>query len=426
MNSRKFYFGDIQSMIKDTNTREQKISNNEAWDHIFQDLHILNHLTKNPYFDISADEIKKRDGKEARLMTKIDHREHLPKIMAENGLSILAIKNGLYRIAKTNPFIDIDPEPQYKPIEIDIPNEILSIDAFNIKSESEALDIAYLSRMLQQTFKEQISLTVRGRLRGELDFSLDNIPYQVDGVQIEVDGGYEGKDALHLVEAKIGYRNNISIRQLLYPTLFWKKQKIAEVKNIKSYIFYYQDNLFRFIPFDEKLLCAIHHEELVFKFNEKSAFKLKELSPPKQSLINPHAPFPQADDFERIHSMFISLSLNRGITKNEAMNDFDLVERQYDYYLNVLLWMNLYKMDNNHHIVITSKGEELLNLGFKKRLEEFAKIIFSDSICYQILQEKNYNSQDFAKNYNLQSTNTIQRRVQTIQSWIKYFNKIFD
>lgn len=413
-------------MTKNTNTREQKISNNEAWDHIFQDLHILDYLTKNLYFDISADEIKKRDGKEARLMTKIDHREHLPKIMAENDLSILAIKNGLYRIAKTNPFIDIDPEPQSKPIKIDIPNEILSIDPLNIKSESEALDIAYLSKMLQQTFKEQISLTVRGRLRGELDFSLNNIPYQVDGVQIEVDGGYEGKDALHLVEAKIGYRNNISIRQLLYPTLFWKKQKIAKVKDIKSYIFYYQDNLFRFIPFDENLLCAMHHEEFVFKFNEKSAFKLKELSPPKQSLINPHAPFPQADDFERIHSMFISLSLNQGITKNEAMNDFDLVERQYDYYLNVLLWMNLYKLDNNHHIAITSKGEELLNLGFKKRLEEFAKIIFSDSICYQILQEKNYDIQDFAKNYNLQSTNTIQRRVQTIQSWIKYFNKVFD
>ena len=78
-----------------------KISNNDAWSNIFEDLRVLDRITTSKYFDISADEIKRRDDKEARLMTKVDHREHLPKVMAENSLSILAIKNGLYRIAKT-------------------------------------------------------------------------------------------------------------------------------------------------------------------------------------------------------------------------------------------------------------------------------------------------------------------------------------
>jgi hypothetical protein len=53
-------------------------------------------------------------------MTKIDFRQNLPKIMDKNDLSILAIKNGLYRIAKTDPFIDI-PKLQNREEIISIP-----------------------------------------------------------------------------------------------------------------------------------------------------------------------------------------------------------------------------------------------------------------------------------------------------------------
>ena len=45
----------------------ERISNNEAWSNIFDDLRILDRITTDSYFDISADEIKRRDGKEARL-----------------------------------------------------------------------------------------------------------------------------------------------------------------------------------------------------------------------------------------------------------------------------------------------------------------------------------------------------------------------
>lgn len=103
-----------------------KASNNQAWENIFKDFKILDYLQKHPYFDISADEIKSIDGKEARLMTKI----HLPQIMLENSLSILAIKNGLYRIARTNPFIDIEQTPQCEILKIPSPKNISSINPF--------------------------------------------------------------------------------------------------------------------------------------------------------------------------------------------------------------------------------------------------------------------------------------------------------
>ncbi len=84
-----------------------KVSNHVSWENIFAEYSILTTVKKSGYFDITADQIKAVDGKEARLMTKIDFRESLPKVMREEGLSILAIENGLYRIAKNDPFIDI-------------------------------------------------------------------------------------------------------------------------------------------------------------------------------------------------------------------------------------------------------------------------------------------------------------------------------
>jgi hypothetical protein len=93
-----------------------KISTNKSWENIFNRFDIFNEISRNKYFDITADQIKAVDGKEARLMTKVDFRENLPPIMLEENLSILAVKNGLYRIAKNDPFININKiiEGQYR------------------------------------------------------------------------------------------------------------------------------------------------------------------------------------------------------------------------------------------------------------------------------------------------------------------------
>lgn len=405
----------------------KKISNNDAWENIFEDLHILDEITINKYYDISADEIKRRDGKEARLMTKVDHREHLPKVMRENGLSILAIKNGLYRIAKTDPFIDIRREPQCDIKVIEQPTDIISIDPLNLRSESASLDIAKISNMLSEVFGEETQLTIRGRLRGNLEFNLNSIPYNIDGVQIEVDGGYEGQNSINLIEAKIGYRNNINIRQLLYPELYWKNQFRGQRKTVKSFVFYYQDDIFRFIPFkyDGNIITALHEEEKAFIFNRTSTFKLSHIEKNKTILVNESAPFPQADDFEKIHAIFLNIENDDCPTKVSVIGDFDieLVERQYDYYFNVLRWMNLCEY-NNGCIVLTDKGHHLLSLNIEKRMEEFARIIFSEPICYNELKRLPQNEEDFQR-YRIGGS-TVGRRLSSIRSWIKYFNNFFE
>jgi len=407
----------------------KKISNNEAWEHIFMDLKILDEVSKNNFFDISATEIKKRDGKEARLMTKVDHRENLPSAMYDNGLSILAIKNGLYRIAHTDPFIDIHKVPSCPIQIIQQPENILSIDPLNLKSESAALDIAYISKMLDIVFSEQTELTIRGRLRGDLSFNLSGVPYDVNGVQIEVDGGYEGLNTLNLVEAKIGFRNNINIRQLLYPELFWKSQNAGKYKQIQNYVFYYQDDIFRFIPFIYDYthgdFYADHSAEKAFRFKRHHSFSLSKIKRSNEIMVNDDVPFPQADDFEKIHAIFLNINNYDCPTKIDIVGNFDifLVGRQHDYYFNVLRWLRVCAISDDGCITLTGRGNKLINLNIEQRMEELARLIFSEPICFNLLHNRPLYEEDFRR-YGIGGS-TISRRLQTIRSWIKYFNNFF-
>ncbi len=406
---------------------KSKVSTNNSWKHIFDRYRLLDKIKKDGYVDITADEIKVVDGKEARLMTKVDFRENLPTIMMDEGLSILAIKNGLYRIAKNDPFVDIEEKITTKIQDIEAPKDIISIDPFNIKSESGALDIAYIAKMCEKTFEEESSLSIRGRLRGQLDFNIDSTPYHIDGVQIEVDGGYEGKRNIHLIEAKIGFRNNINIRQLLYPQLYWEKE-LKKAKSIKSYIFYLHNDIFRFIPYvyDGKIGYADHSEEKAFRFIEPTtSFSIYDIQI-NENNIDTNVPFPQADKFEKVQEMLFVISKNENdcIAKYELNLEFDIVSRQIDYYFNVLKWLKICK-EKDGCLILTPKGKEIVQLPFRRRVEELAKIVFSEPIANRYLHNEQINQQLYSR-YNMNSQSTQKRRLQTINAWIEYFKKILE
>ncbi len=404
-----------------------KVTNNQAWDNIFNDLDIVNIIISKGYFDISADEIKSRDGKEARLMTKIDHKEHLPLVMKKNSLSILAIENGLYRIAKNSPFIDIEEEIKCPIQIIEQARGIITINPLDIKSESSALDIAKISGMLDIVFNEKTDLTIRGRLRGDLSFSIGRVDYNIQGVQIEVDGGYEGANTVNLIESKIGFRGNMNIRQLLYPELVWK-ENVKNKKQINSFIFYYHNSIFRFIPFKyiNNQFLAIHKDEKAFRFKNLESFSLDNIKRSKQRLVDTSVPFPQANSFDRIHAIFLNTLKEECPTKMSIIIDFDisLDPRQYDYYFNVLKWMKLCEY-KSECISITDKGRYLLSLKDYDRMIEFARIIFSEPICFNLLHGLNIEINDIKK-YPKMGDSTIKRRSNTIESWIKYFNNFFN
>ena len=86
------------------------------------------------------------------------------------------------------------------------------------------LDLAYASSLIR-TFMDDPSLllTIRGRkYTPKFNFMVRNQFIEVEGVQTEVDAGYEGRDQIVLIEAKNTTVSNTIIRQLYYPFRQWK------------------------------------------------------------------------------------------------------------------------------------------------------------------------------------------------------------
>ena len=71
--------------------------NDSAWESLFDKYDIINRISEEGEFKISAAQIK--EFREPRLMTKFDHKENLPDIFVKNKLSILPITRGDYVIS---------------------------------------------------------------------------------------------------------------------------------------------------------------------------------------------------------------------------------------------------------------------------------------------------------------------------------------
>ena len=259
----------------------------------------------------------------------------------------------------------------------------------------------------------------------DIEFDIDKVNYRVEGVQIEVDGGYESKNAIHLIEAKIGFKNNINIRQLLYPHLYWE-QELGGKKDVKSYLFYLQDDIYRFIPYvsDENIGYLDHKREMAFVFKaDKRDFSLKSIEIDQQN-VDISSPFPQADRFETINTMLIIISQSECISKEELKMEFDIVDRQIDYYFNVLKWLKVC-VEVENCLVLTQKGKEIIDLEFKERIYSLAKIVFSEPIMNDVLNDKSPTKVSFEK-YVVNSQSTIERRLRTVRSWIGYFKRVLE
>lgn len=209
----------------------------KPWQAIFNKYKIFKHNFTNSPFTITAEQIKtatskfKTTGeKEVRILCKQDCRENRPNVFIENNLFILPIKNGVYVIVKGEGYMDIPDIPKttvlYKS-KLDFELDTSKVG----NSEMQHLDFAYASSMIR-TFLEDTSLvlTIRGRkYTPHFSFFIGNQKIEVEGVQTEVDAGYEGKNMVALIEAKNTQTNNVIIRQLYYPFRQWSHNTSKKV-----------------------------------------------------------------------------------------------------------------------------------------------------------------------------------------------------
>jgi len=404
--------------------------NDDKWKILFDRHNIVDVVGKVGFFDITATQIK--TVREPRLMCKMDFKQSVAKPFKDNDLSILAIKNGIYRIAKTTPFFDIDLAKinSAKITDFALPKFIETLDHKNITSESQALDAAVASGMLNKLLSEKSFLTVRGRRysnnmtltlprNGTNEFQT----YDITSVQIEVDGGYEGKTKLALIEAKMGTSDNMNMRQLLYPHYHFMTQT---KKDLMTYVMFYETgSLFTFIPMKvANNVPTLDYSETV-RYRLVEPMKAPSQATPKATLklLSPGhgAPFPQADDFEKVLFGYFKVAENEG-TEEEIFSELAIVPRQYNYYFNAMRWLGIVEKDGRGKpIRLTKFGEDLLNLNESDRLESILELMKLNPVVQHIQETPDQPlANELKERFGLVGISMYPRRRSTIQAWLKY------
>ncbi|MGB0743689.1 MAG: type II restriction enzyme [Opitutales bacterium] len=414
------------------------MANDNVWKLLLNELDILDTIKREGYADIDASDIKRivqnagLRPDEPRILCKMDYRESRPNIFKTNGLSLLAVRNGRYRVARSDPFIDL---PTYKSSHSEAIEwtPLATLDPWNITSESKALQVAYVSKMLERVFGERATMTIYGRQRAEaFQFKLNGVEYDVEGVQIEIDGGYEGRDAVHLIEAKNDQQYvDMSYRQIAYP-LHQYESKLEGQKQVYAYGMTYEAPYFRFIRYDPALGRFEPDTQRIFHIiGTLPEFGLLSISA-SPTLVDTSVPFPQADDFSKVLTILDLLSAagSRGIKspKEFLSNSFGFEPRQSDYYANALKWMRLATVERSGgSLKPTPRASVISALPINERLKEMAEIVFSCPIFNQALRE-GISSIDVElvtqAGYRMNAT-TVDRRMSTVENWIEYFKARF-
>lgn len=96
--------------------------NDRAWEILFDEENILQHIKQDGFFYISSTRINQQ--REARLMAKFDHAVQLPKIFRQHKLSIQPVSRGSYIIGRFNSYFSLPKEHSSKILYFDLPEHI--------------------------------------------------------------------------------------------------------------------------------------------------------------------------------------------------------------------------------------------------------------------------------------------------------------
>lgn len=414
-----------------------------AWVRIFEELALLDKIDSDDFVDVPARTLK--NYFEPRLLAKIDHERNLPEVFRASGIRILPLSMETYRLGRFEIFhpISDSSEPVSSGQTRQIPSFVKSFDAASITSEQTAIFAAVISGVLVDFLGEDALLVNSGRMRtGEFSFEilqqsglLLNVP--VRNAQIEIDAGFETENSMVLVEAKNHTAVDFNIRQLYYPYRTWVK-KIE--KPVRSIFMTYDNKEMRIHEYDfestNNFSSIIPRKSGTYTFS-KSTISLTELvalakETPKAARF--HAPFPQADNFNRVIDL-VEILIDKPRELGELTTIYGFVGRQSNYYSDAARYLGLVEKrtgaNGRKYLYATPLAVNIAKLEFRDRSLEYAKLLVSvDAISTTFLRAANSNSQPnvsevreiFNNSTDSQylSGSTIERRALTIKSWASW------
>lgn len=423
-----------------------KSKNDIAWEAIFEKYRILDRLAKNDRVSISSMEIN--EFREARLMTKFDHRSQLPELFVEHKLSILPTSRGTYEIGAFETFCDFNKE-DVEIVPVNFPTFLESIDYKDITSESIAINCAFISKILHDfTGEENLFPTVSGRMSSSLfDFAINSkqktFRINVENSQIEIDGGFEGDNSLNLIEAKNYISDDFLIRQLYYPYRLWS-DKI--VKRVRPIFLTYSNGIFDLREYEftnpelYNSIRLLQHKKYALQERYINIENIQNIFDNVQVTKEPELPFPQADSFERVINLCELLKQKGFISKEDITHNYDFDHRQTDYYSNAAKYLGLIEgRCENQQIgcTLTQDGIRIFNLPIVERQLEFVRLILSRAAFKNTLKlyfdkgdvptkDEVIEIMKDARLYNIDSEQTYRRRASTVISWINWILELIE
>lgn len=418
--------------------------NNVAWRTLFDRYDILNKVDCDGKFIISASQIG--EYREARLMTKFDHKINLPSLFKDNNLAILPISRGDYVISNYKVyknFQEINSNITY----LNFPGHIESIDISRITSEANAINCAFVSGILFDFLEDESLLpTVSGRMSsGSFNFEILNNKHNnketinVANSQIEIDGGFEGLENLTLIEAKNSLSDDFLVRQLYYPFRLWE-QKIN--KKVIPLFMTYSNSIFSLYeyefenPNDYNSIILTKQKNYSFEDTEISDDDIVNVFNQVIIINEPQIPFPQADKFDRVIDLCEHL-LNEEMSIDEITEKYAFDKRQAVYYETAARYLGLIeKNQSNKKYKLTNRGTAIFRKDFKNKQLELVKAIFSHKVFHDIFREVIFNGHiperasiiNIMRNnnlYNINSDETYNRRASTILCWINWIVDLY-
>lgn len=429
-------------MGKGNDNKNRKID--KFWISIFEEFNILQEIKNNGFFIIQSKQIKKYH--EPRLMTKFDYKNSLPDIFVKNKLSILPVTRGSYIIGDFSAYKEF--EDSNVPIEkLPFPEWIEGIDYKNIYSEANSINCAYASKMFNIILNDDdVYPTFNGRMSsGEFTFDIydsNNRKHKIEvsKAQCEIDGAFESRNKILLLEAKNNIFDDFIVRQLYYPYRLIK-DKVS--KDVIPCFLTYSNNIFSFYIYEVE--NDINYNSLKLKYVKK--FMIDDFNitfEDVKHILNTvefveesdDIPFPQANTFENIlyiiNKLFEDLEF---ISKEQISIDIGVVSRQADYYSNACAYLGLADRQKRlGTISLSEKGRYILNKRSTEKYLEIFKLILSHRVFNETMKlyltrlemPKTYEIVELMKKYvkNINTTKLYNRRAQTIKSWLNWIIEI--
>lgn len=416
--------------------------NNTAWQKLCAKYDILRQVEQHGQFVVTDEQIS--EFRDPSLMTNFDHRNGIPTILAEHGLSILPISGSEYVLGHFSAYQSFEPTlagPLAEATQVTLPAEEHRFRPEQLIDKGKILECAQACGILDKFLDgTQGSLTLNAsKESGNFGFDIDTVTglkhLEVDKVKVAVDGVYETSDSVVLFNVKKWESADFWIEQLYYPMRVWqvltsKQVKVVELVFTNGVFSLYEYQFDELENYNSLRLLKQQHFTLYVPITVSDVESIMDDASyaPKTS-----EELPKADNVSYIISLVEQVFADQLVQENH-MEALDLSAPRRKAYVDAACYLGLIELvehedDGTVEFVLTELGTKVIKSSWEDRTSLYAEQILKNKSCYAVMrsylqQNRLPDNQDVIKlmhdNEPDLPDSLVEQRSYTVLSWVMW------